>query len=365
MFYSIKNLGIFKNKTVIITGNTGFKGSWLSLWLKILGAKVIGISIDIPTRPSHFQIINNDKSIKSIRCDIRNYSRLKKIVLKYKPDFFFHLAAQALVKKSYKDPMLTWNSNLLGTVNVLEALRHLKKNCNAVIITSDKSYKNQEIKRGYSEDDELGGYDPYSASKGAAEFAIRSHVRSYFDNKSKIKIGVARAGNVIGGGDWSDDRLLPDCVKSWAKKQKAKIRNPNSTRPWQHVLEAISGYLLLAAKLKLDNRIHGEAFNFGPNLNHNYSVLSLLKEIKKIWPSANWLIKNRDKEFKESNLLKLNCKKAKKFINWSSMLSFKENIKMTIDWYKKYYETNNINKMKKLSEYQIKEFTNLIKNRSK
>ena len=365
MFYSVKNLNIFKNKTVIITGHTGFKGSWLSLWLKTLGAKVIGVSFNIPTDPSLFKVIIGNKLIKSYDCDIKNFHKLKNIILKHKPDFVFHLAAQALVKKSYLNPLVTWNSNLLGTVNLLESLRYLKKNCVAVIVTSDKSYKNLEIKRGYTEDDQLGGNDPYSASKGAAEFAIRSFVKSFFNKKSKLKVGIARAGNVIGGGDWSEDRLLPDCIKSWSKGKKVNIRNPNSTRPWQHVLEALSGYILLAIKLKLNPRVHGEAFNFGPKLSHNYSVISLLKEAKKIWPSILWSITNNKKKFKESNLLKLNCNKAKKILNWQSILSFNENIKMTVDWYRAYYTNKDSRKIKIFSKNQIIQFTNLIKKRSK
>ena len=365
MFYSVKNLNIFKNKTVIITGHTGFKGSWLSFWLRTLGANVIGISFNIPTNPSNFKTIIGNKYIKSYKCDIKNFLKIKKIILKHKPDFVFHMAAQALVKKSYINPLLTWNSNLLGTVNLLESLRYLKKNCVAVIVTSDKSYKNLEIKRGYVEEDQLGGYDPYSASKGAAEFAIGSFVKSFFYKKSKVKIAIARAGNVIGGGDWSEDRLLPDCIKSWSKGKKVNIRNPYSTRPWQHVLEALSGYILLAVKLRLEPKIHGEAFNFGPKLSHNYSVLSLLKRVKKIWPSILWSTTKNKKKFKESNLLKLNCTKAKKIMNWQSTLSFNENIKMTIDWYKAYYMNKDSKKMRIFSENQILQFMNLIKKRSK
>ena len=365
MFYSVKNFNIFKNKTIIITGNTGFKGSWLSLWLKFLGAKIVGISKDIPTKPSNFQITKLNKDIKNYKCDLKNYIELKKIILKNQPDFFFHLAAQALVKKSYKDPLGTWNSNLIGTVNILESLRFLNKKCTVVIITSDKSYRNLEIKRGYVENDELGGYDPYSASKGAAEFAIRSYVKSYFDKKNKIRIAIARAGNVIGGGDWSDNRLIPDCIKCWSSNYKAKIRNPNSTRPWQNVLEALSGYILLAVKLNSNSILHGEVFNFGPNNRHNYSVKSLLSEIKNIWPSIKWLIVKDKNKHKESNLLKLNCKKAKKELNWKSILTFKENIKMTIEWYKFYYNKKNKTKIRKFSENQIKKFSKLIQERSK
>jgi CDP-glucose 4,6-dehydratase len=335
MFYSAKNLNIFKNKTVIITGNTGFKGSWLSLWLKTLGAKVVGISKDIPTNPSNFQLINKDNKIKNYNCDIKDFTKLKKIILKNKPDFFFHLAAQPLVKKSYINPLLTWNSNLLGTVNVLESLRGLKKKCVAVIITSDKSYKNLEIKRGYRENDILGGKDPYSASKASAELVIQSFINSYFKNDNKL-IGVARAGNVVGGGDWSDDRLIPDCVKAWSKKKIVTIRNPNSTRPWQHVFEALRGYLILSKKLDENKKLHGEVFNFGPKNTQNKSVLELIIEMRKNWPEISWKI-IRDKLQKyESNLLKLNSNKAKKFLRWEPKLQFNETIKLTTNWYKNF-----------------------------
>ena len=203
----------FKNKTVIITGHTGFKGAWLSLWLHLLEAKVIGISNNIPSKPSLFKSLKFKKKIKDIRADLRDLNKLKKIFKKYRPDFVFHLAAQSLVKKSYTDPITTFTSNITGTLNVMESLRHIKKKCISVIITSDKSYKNLEIKRGYRENDILGGKDPYSASKASAELVIQSFINSYFKNDNKL-IGVARAGNVVGGGDWSDDRLIPDCVKA-------------------------------------------------------------------------------------------------------------------------------------------------------
>ena len=214
----------FYNKTVIVIGHTGFKGSWLSLWLKILEAKVIGISINIFPDQSHFKAIKLQNKIKHIKMDIRNLKLLKKTFKKYQPDYVFHLAAQALVKKSYSDPTYTWTTNTIGTLNVLESLKELKKKCIAVIITSDKSYKNLEIKRGYKEDDILGGKDPYSASKASAELAIQSHISSFFPaQKTKVLIGIARAGNVVGGGDWSEGRLIPDCVKSWAKNKKVLI----------------------------------------------------------------------------------------------------------------------------------------------
>ncbi len=228
----------FKNKKVLVTGHTGFKGSWLTIWLKILGAKVLGISNGVLTNPSIFKITKLEKKIESRKVDIRNLKKVKKIFLSFKPDFVFHLAAQSLVQKSYKSPLETFETNSLGTLNILEALRGIKKKCTVILITSDKSYKNLELKRGYRENDILGGLDPYSASKGSAELIIQSYINSYYKKNNKILIGVARAGNVIGGGDWSVNRLVPDCVKSWSKKKTVLLRNPSSTRPWQHVLEA-------------------------------------------------------------------------------------------------------------------------------
>ena len=363
MFYSVKNLNIFKNKTVIITGHTGFKGSWLSFWLKTLGANVIGISFNIPTNPSNFKTIIGNKYIKSYKCDIKNFLKIKKIILKHRPDFVFHLAAQALVKKSYMNPLLTWNSNLLGTVNLLESLRYLKKNCVAVIVTSDKSYKNLEIKRGYVEEDQLGGYDPYSASKGAAEFAIGSFVKSFFYKKNKVKIGIARAGNVIGGGDWSEDRIIPDCVKSWSKGKIANIRNPNSTRPWQHVLEAVGGYLILAAKLSQNKKLHNQAFNFGPSKKNNFKVLELINNIKINWNNIKYKKVKSRKKFFESKLLQLNSQKSLKLIKWRSVLNFYETTKLVSDWYKNYYYGNV--SVKDISLKQIKYYENLLKERLK
>ena len=274
----------FKNKKILVTGHTGFKGSWLTFWLVLLGAKVTGLSINIPTRPSHFEAIKLQNKINHKTMDIRNLKLLKRTFKKYQPDYVFHLAAQAIVKKSYTDPTYTWETNTIGTLNVLESLRELKKNCIAVLITSDKSYKNLEIKRGYKENDILGGRDPYSASKASAELVIQSHISSFFPlQKTKVLIGIARAGNVIGGGDWSENRLIPDCVKSWSKNKKVIIRNPKSTRPWQHVLESVAGYLLLASSLKKNKKLHGEAFNFGPSNTKNYNVIFLVQSMRKYW----------------------------------------------------------------------------------
>jgi CDP-glucose 4,6-dehydratase len=354
----------YKNKKVLVTGHTGFKGSWLTSWLVLLGAEVIGLSIDIPTNPSHFKAIKLQNKINHKKMDIRNLKLLKKTFKKHQPDYVFHLAAQAIVKKSYLDPIYTWETNTIGTLNVLESLREVKKSCIAVIITSDKSYKNLEINRGYNENDILGGKDPYSASKASAELAIQSHISSFFPlKKTKVFIGIARAGNVIGGGDWSENRLIPDCVKSWSKNKRALIRNPKSTRPWQHVLEAVSGYLLLASTLKRNKKLHGEAFNFGPDNTNNYSVIFLVKLIKKYWKVTSWkLSKKRKKGFYESNLLKLNSNKAKIKLKWKCILSFAETISMVADWYKNYYSKPK--KMHEISLNQIRKYEKLLKKRS-
>ena len=332
-----KNLKIFKNKKILITGHTGFKGSWLSLWFKSLGADVMGVSIDIPTKPSHFQLINLEKKIKNKFVDITDLKKLKKIFIKFKPDYVFHLAAQSLVKKSYKNPLLTYYTNAIGTLNVMESLKSLKNNCIAVIITSDKSYKNLEIERGYKEEDVLGGADPYSSSKASAELIIQSHFKSYLADKKNIRIAIARAGNVIGGGDWSDDRLIPDSMKSWSKNKKVLIRSPNSTRPWQHVLDALWGYITLSLCLKKHKKLNGQAFNFGPSLNNNYKVIDVLKLSKNYWKNIVWKIINKKKRDYESNLLKLNSSKAKSLLKWKCNLSFKETIFFTTEWYKNFY----------------------------
>tara|TARA_B100000989_G_C19530772_1_gene469675 strand:- start:271 stop:1338 length:1068 start_codon:yes stop_codon:yes gene_type:complete len=346
----MKKLEIFKNKRILITGHTGFKGSWLSLWFKYLGADVLGVSKDIPTKPSHFKLINLDKKINNKFFDVTNFKKLKKTFINFKPDYVFHLAAQSLVKKSYKNPILTYQTNTIGTLNVMECLRSLKNNCIAIIITSDKSYKNLEINRGYKEDDILGGIDPYSSSKASAELIIQTYFNSFLKRKKNIKIGVARAGNVVGGGDWSEDRLIPDCMKSWSKNKKAIIRSPNSTRPWQHVLDALYGYITLSQKLKKNSKLNGSVFNFGPSLNNNFKVLDVLNLARKSWSKVFWKIIDDKKKVYESNLLKLNSSKAKSILKWSCNLNFKETIFLVTDWYKYYYLNN-----KNMYDYSLKQ----------
>jgi CDP-glucose 4,6-dehydratase len=360
-----KYKNIFKNKRIIVTGHTGFKGSWLATWLILLGAKVTGISNNIPTNPSHFKYLKLKNKVDNCKLDIRNLKKLKKIFKSKKPDYVFHLAAQSLVKKSYLNPKYTLETNTIGTFNILESLKEVKKECVAVIITSDKVYKNIEIKRGYKENDVLGGKDPYSASKASAEIVIKSYIESFFPvKKTNVFIAVARAGNVIGGGDWSENRLIPDCVKSWAKNQKVFIRNPKSTRPWQHVLEAVWGYLLLAISLKENKSFHGEAFNFGPDNNFNHNVIRVVKTIKKYWQGISWTTKKiRKRNFYESNILKLNSNKAKALLKWRCALTFNETMKMVAEWYKNFYFND------KLSEnftiLQIEKYQELLKKRKR
>ncbi len=331
---------IFNHKKVLVTGHTGFKGSWLSAWLHLLGAEVYGVSLDSPpSSPSHFDVAEFSNLVKDQRVDIRKSSELSECVNDIKPDYVFHLAAQALVRRSYEDPIATYQTNTIGTLNLLEALRLLEQKCTVVLITSDKCYDNVEWVWGYRETDALGGPDPYSASKGAAELMIRSHVKSYFPKDGVVRVAVGRAGNVIGGGDWASDRIVPDCVRSWAKGETVHLRNPQATRPWQHVLEPLSGYLTLAAELYKHSELHGEAFNFGPPGHQNHTVLELVQAMSGHWDQVRWEdISTSGEHPYESGLLKLNCDKALHYLRWQAILSFQETVRMTAEWYRSYYE---------------------------
>jgi len=347
---------IFKNKKILITGHSGFKGSWLSLWLSSLGAQVEGISLYHPSTPSHYKVLNLKNIIKSYKEDINNSLKIDNIINKCQPDFIFHLAAQPIVHESFNDPLKTFETNIIGSANILNSAVKLKKKCIVIMITSDKCYENIESFRGYRETDRLGGTDPYSASKASAEIIINSYVKSFIENKSNILVGIGRAGNVIGGGDWANRRIVPDCIKSWKDKGKVEIRNPSSTRPWQHVLEPLSGYLLLASKLSKNPNLNGEAFNFGPETNQEFSVKEVVTEMKKNWKNAAWKVKKDKKSnIHESALLKLNCEKAYKHLKWRSTLDFEQTIKMTINWYRNFYEKRT--DMNKYGLEQIQEFT--------
>lgn len=356
---------IFFNKTVLVTGHTGFKGSWLSIWLTYLGARVVGASIKSLDSPSNFSVSYVRDVIKDYRVDIRDKAAVKRLVTKTQPDFIFHLAAQSLVLQSYEKPLETMETNALGSANILNALTFLKKKIVAIMITSDKVYDNVEWVWGYRETDPLGGKDPYSASKGMAELAISSYMQSFFNKpNSNIRIGIARAGNVIGGGDWAVDRIVPDCMKAWSKNQIVDIRNPHSTRPWQHVLEPLSGYLLLASNLAEEKKLNGQAYNFGPSLEQNYPVRELINEMSNYWDKVKWNdISGDENILQEAGLLKLNCDKALSDLKWKSTLEFEETIKMTVDWYKHYYQNQN-KSMYNFTISQIIKYLEIAKSRN-
>jgi CDP-glucose 4,6-dehydratase len=338
---SNKNLfEIFSGKKILITGHTGFKGSWLSLWLVQKGAKLYGISKDIPTEPSLFETLGLEKEMEHILIDIRDLTSLKSEILRIEPDFIFHMAAQPIVSLSYQNPLETLTTNVIGTANVLEAVRGLQNKCVVICITSDKCYENVEWVWGYKETDMLGGKDIYSGSKGAAEIIIHSYYHSFIKKTPNIKMASVRAGNVIGGGDWAADRIVPDCMRSWSKEEKVEIRNPGATRPWQHVLEPLSGYLAIASHLWNEGNLNGESYNFGPPAQNNITVMELLKKLGKSWnldDSEDLYIQTGELKFHEAGLLQLNCDKALYDFKWQPTLDIQELIEFTGDWYYNYY----------------------------
>ena len=351
-----KKLNYYKNKKVLVTGNTGFKGAWLSLWLIMLKAKVYGISKNIPTKPSLYSDIGLSKKTKTFFFDIKNYKKLKNKIDKIKPDIVFHLAAQSIVSKSFKNPLETFNSNSIGTANILEYLRTTKNKIDAVIITSDKCY--YPTKKGYyNENDKLGGIDPYSGSKAIAELFFENYFQSYLYKKKNVSCVSARAGNVIGGGDWTEDRIIPDLFKSIASNKNIVLRNPKANRPWQHVLEPISAYLFLGYYLKKNKKfINGENFNVGPNIKSNASVEVLINKILKIY---NYNIKvnyNKKKKFAETARLNLNTSKIQKKIGWKSKLNFNQTCYFICEWYNKYFKSKN--KLLEFTQLQIKKYIN-------
>jgi len=358
-------LNVYQGKRVLVTGNTGFKGSWLTMWLLDLGAIVAGYSIDVPSEPSNFKVLGLEKRIKQYWGDIRDRSTFEHAVDEFKPDVVFHMAAQALVRHSYADPVRTFEVNALGTMNVLETIRNRPWISATVIITSDKCYRNVEWQWGYRENDALGGEDPYSGSKGCAELICYSYIHSYFKLNPKLsKIATARAGNVIGGGDWAQDRIVPDCVRAWSKGGAVIIRNPKSTRPWQHVLEPLSGYLWLGSQLiSGNNKANGSSYNFGPDASINHSVERLISHIGKYWPAARWgLDDNVSKLNPEATLLKLSCDKALAELCWQATLQFKETARYTSEWYKSYYESKSAD-MYSLTLDQINGYCSAAKDR--
>lgn len=352
--------GFFEGKRVLITGHTGFKGSWLSEWLLGMKAEIAAVSLAPSTKPAHCVELEIEGRVDEHILDICESTKLSTIVGNFQPQIIFHMAAQPIVSESYADPIGTWKTNVLGSMSIMEAARGLD-GCSLVMITSDKCYENVEWCWGYKETDPLGGADPYSASKAAAELAISSYRRSFFDSdSSKVKVASVRAGNVIGGGDWSRNRVVPDSVKAWADDQSVTLRNPYSTRPWQHVLEPLSGYLAVARALAVGEIKSGEAFNFGPGAGTNQSVEQLVQAMAVSWPGARWKIDTGRgaSTFHEAGLLKLNCDKARYQLNWEPTLSFDETAKITTDWYREFYQNDSVN-VGSLTKNQINKYCEL------
>jgi len=329
----------YKNRSVLVTGHTGFKGAWLSEWLLRLGARVTGYSLPPPTSPSLCDSLGLTGRVDHVVGDVRDAAALEQLVRTQKPAFVFHLAAQPLVRRSYREPAETFAINVQGTVNLLEAVRRSGHRCNVVVVTTDKCYENRETDCSYREEDPLGGYDPYSASKAAAELVVGAYRRSFFGPASSVRLASARAGNVIGGGDWAEDRFVPDCIRAFQSGQTVSVRNPHATRPWQHVLEPLSGYLWLAAcldepaRLSTGKRSFAEAFNFGPGLNANRSVAELLNEILTHWP-GQWSDASDPRAPHEAARLNLAIDKACHQLLWRPLWSFATGVRQTVDWYR-------------------------------
>ncbi len=345
---------IYENKKVLLTGHTGFKGSWLALWLTKLGADVCGYSLTAPTDPSHFEHLNLD--IRSEIGNILDTERLKKVFADFQPEIVFHMAAQPLVRLSYREPRETFETNVLGTVNVLDACRKTASVRAIVNVTSDKCYDNKEWIWGYRENDAMGGHDPYSASKGCAELVAGSYRDSFFNpkdfgSKHNVLLASCRAGNVIGGGDWAEDRLIPDIMRAVSRNEKVEIRNPGATRPWQHVLEPLSAYLQIAQKLVEEDVNFAEAWNFGPDDNGSITVQEVVKNIKQFWPKIDYQLGNCKNAVHEANLLKLDCSKAHIKLKWQAVWDSKMTFQKTVEWYHYFYEKNKITSNNDLSSY--------------
>lgn len=350
--------GIYRNRTVLITGHTGFKGAWLSLWLHNLGANIIGYSLKPPTQPNLFELSNLKDKLIHIEDDVRDFDHVKQVIKKYRPEIVFHMAAQSLVRQSYIDPLETYSTNVMGTANIIEAVRQTKGVKAVINVTSDKCYENKEWVWGYRENDPMGGFDPYSSSKGCAELVTGAYRQSFFMGKTKTLLASARAGNVIGGGDWSKDRLVPDCIRALLNNKPIVIRFPDAVRPWQHVLEPLHGYLLLAQKLYQGKREFTGGWNFGPDDGDAKPVRWLTDEIVKKWGGkASWKVA-KGRHPHEAHYLKLDCAKAKSKLGWFPQWKLETTLENTIEWYKAY---RNKSDMLNISIAQIKSYEKSIR----
>jgi len=346
--------GVYKKRKVLITGHTGFKGSWLTFWLSQMGADVLGYALEPDTNPNHFSML--DLPIASVIGDIRDIEHLTRVFDRFQPEIIFHLAAQSLVRRSYDDPAETFKTNVMGTVNIFEACRRTSSVRAVINVTSDKCYENREWLWGYRENDPMGGYDPYSASKGCAELVTSAYRNSFFnlaeyDRKHYTLLASVRAGNVIGGGDWAKDRIMTDIMEAVSQGEKLYIRNPRATRPWQHVLEPLSGYLLLGQKLLEGEKEFAEAWNFGPNDDGAISIVQMVKQMQKIWNKIDYQVEQDKNNPHEAGLLKLDCSKARMKLNWNGAWDSRTTFAKTAIWYQSYYENQQV-----ITEDQLKEY---------
>ena len=342
----------YNGKKILLTGHTGFKGSWLGLWLKLLGANVLGYALKPNTTPSMFEELKIEKEIETVYGDILDEKNLQATFDFFKPEIVFHLAAQPLVRLSYFEPKLTYKTNVIGTLNVLEAARMSNSVVSFINVTTDKCYENQEKNEGYCEDEPMGGYDMYSSSKGCVEIMSSSYRRSFLENG--YYMATARAGNVIGGGDWASERLIPDCIRFINDNKPIEIRNPNAVRPWQHVLEPLSGYLLLGMLLYEEKNKYAQGYNFGPNKDSILKVKDVVNEVIKCYQKGN-VVYNKADNLHEATLLMLNIEKANKELHWTPLYNVNQAIQLTVDWYKNYYQ-NNDNDMLNFTLNQIKNY---------
>jgi CDP-glucose 4,6-dehydratase len=341
---------IYCGKRVLVTGHTGFKGSWLNLWLNQLGAEVVGISLTPRAEHSHWNLLGLKSRVQHHALDIRQATKVTKVFRSTKPDVVFHLAAQPLVRRSYIDPLETWSTNVMGTANVLEACRQTSSVRAILVVTTDKCYENQEWAWGYREADRLGGHDPYSASKASSELVAASYRSAFFHTKDAPSLATARAGNVIGGGDWSEDRLIPDLVRAIAAHKSLEIRSPNATRPWQHVLESLSGYLLLGQKLIKGDKNFDGAWNFGPERSGNRTVADVLNRLKTHWPEMKWH-QTAAPQHHEANLLYLDSAKAHAQLGWQPVWNLDTTLEKTADWYRTFQNSQTTISAQQLAQY--------------
>ncbi|MBF0434239.1 MAG: CDP-glucose 4,6-dehydratase [Magnetococcales bacterium] len=339
---------IYRGKRVLVTGHTGFKGSWLTLWLHELGAEVTGVSLPPDAQSNHWNLLQ--QPIDDHHLDIRDIVKLQQVFKEKPPEIVFHLAAQPLVRRSYRDPLETWSTNVMGTANILEACRQTSEVRAIVAITTDKCYENCEWPWGYRENDRLGGHDPYSASKAGAELVAASYRSAFFNTETAPLLATARAGNVIGGGDWSEDRLIPDLIRALERQQSLEIRSPHATRPWQHVLESLSGYLMLGQKLLAGDKNFAEAWNFGPELEGNRTVSEILGKLNLRWENMRWHITERPQPH-EAILLYLDSSKARSRLHWQPVWNIDTTLEKTAEWYRVWLQFGQIISRQQLTDY--------------